>query len=55
MTDKKPKKETGLKSFPVYLPIAKYDQFKALCDADRTPMTRIAEAEIDKYIKRKQP
>lgn len=52
---KKPKKDTGLSSFPVYLPHAKYQQFKALCELDRLPMTRVAEAEIDKYIKRKQP
>ena len=53
MTDKKPKKDTGLSAFPIYLPHAKYQQFKALCELDRLPMTRVAEAEIDKYIKRK--
>lgn len=57
MTDKikKPKKDTGLSAFPIYLPHAKYQQFKSLCELDRLPMTRVAEAEIDKYIKRKQP
>jgi len=41
-----------LKSFPVYLPEAKYLEFQKLCKTDRQPMTKIAEAEIDKYIKR---
>ena len=50
---KKQKKDTGLTAIPVYLPHAKYQQFKALCELDRTPMTRVAEAEIDKYILRK--
>lgn len=47
------KKETQkLKSFPVYLPIEKYLQFNALCKVKRLAMTRVAEAEIDKFIKR---
>ena len=49
MTDKTEK----LKSFPVYIPPAKYKEFQKLCKADRQAMTKIAEAEIDKYIKRK--
>lgn len=47
------KKDTGLTALPVYLPNEKYKQFKELCETDRLPMTRVAEAEIDKYIKRK--
>lgn len=43
-----------LKSFPVYLPEAKYTEFQKLCKAERQAMTKVAEAEIDKYIKRKQ-
>lgn len=39
-------------SFPVYLPQDKYDAFKKLCKAKRMPMTKIAEQEIDKFIKR---
>lgn len=50
---KKEKKDTGLTAIPVYLPHGKYQQFKALCELDRMPMTRVAEAEIDKYIARK--
>lgn len=41
-----------LPSFPVYLPQEKYDEFKRLCQARRMPMTKIAEQEIDKFIKR---
>jgi hypothetical protein len=42
-------------SFPVYLPQDKYDVFKKLCKAKRMPMTKIAEQEIDKFIKRETP
>lgn len=48
------KEKIKVKSFPVYLPESKYETFKELCDTKRTPMTRIAEAEIDKFIKREQ-
>lgn len=48
------KEKARIKSFPVYLPEGKYDTFKELCDTKRMPMTRIAEAEIDKFIKREQ-
>lgn len=46
-------KKKALPSFPVYLPKDKYDTFKALCETERMPMTKIAEQEIDKFIKRK--
>lgn len=41
-----------LPSFPVYLPQDKYDAFKKMCQSKRMPMTKIAEAEIDKFMKR---
>lgn len=41
-----------LKSFPVYLPVEKYKQFNDICKVKRIAMTRAAEAEIDKFIKR---
>jgi len=44
-----------LKSFPVYLPEYKYNQFNSLCKAKRMAMTKAAEAEIDKFIKRESP
>lgn len=53
-----PKKEENiirLPSFPVYLPQEKYDTFKELCKSKRMPMTKIAEIEIDKFIKRETP
>lgn len=44
-----------IKSFPVYLPEDVYMAFNALCKAKRTPMTKIAEVEINKFIKRETP
>ncbi len=43
---------TDIISFPVYMPFAKYQSFSKLCTDKRMPMTKIAEAEIDKFIKR---
>jgi len=51
--NKKEKLPTDIVSLPVYMTSAKYDEFNKLCKADRMPMTKIAEAEIDKYIARK--
>lgn len=52
MPEKKEKLPTDLVSLPVYMLREKYDEFQALCKKERLPMTRVAEAEIDKYIKR---
>jgi len=49
---KKEKLPTDLVSFPVYMVRAKYDVFNELCKSKRMPMTRVAEAEIDKFLKR---
>lgn len=48
------KQTNKLPSFPVYLPEDKYEVFKSLCKTKRMPMTKIAEIEIDKFIKREQ-
>lgn len=59
MTNKKriPKvyADTDLVSLPVYMPYAKYKQLSGLCKVKRMPMTKIVEAEIDKFIKRETP
>ena len=52
--DNTQKEPIKLKSFPVYLPEEKYRLFNSLCKTKRMPMTKIAEAEIDKFIKREQ-
>lgn len=47
--------DTDLVSLPVYMPYAKYKQLSEICKGKRMPMTKIVEAEIDKFIKRETP
>lgn len=50
--EQKEKLPTDIVSFPVYMVRTKYDNFAKMCKDRRMPMTRVAEAEIDKFIKR---
>jgi predicted transcriptional regulator len=46
--------KSDIKSFPVYLPIDKFNKLDELAKKKRIPRTRLVEAEIDKLLAREE-